>query len=79
MLPRKLVIENPGEAYAPGAYVCAKTGCFRCYNEAAGYFDFVAGRPILDTTQMLCDSDAHAMFLDTVSPVGSRLWKCPRC
>jgi len=79
MSPRNLVIEFPGEIQRLSAHVCDVQGCARCYNEAAGYFDFVAGKPILDNEPMLCQRDAHPMFLALVSDEGRRVWRCPWC
>jgi hypothetical protein len=55
MSPKELIIEAPGEVHLLAGYVCDRNGCYRCYHEASGYFDFVAGKPILDGTQILCE------------------------
>jgi ubiquitin C-terminal hydrolase len=79
MSPKELPVEVSGEAQFLSAYVCNVEGCHRCYNEAAGYFDFVAGRPILETRQTLCLGDAHAMYLEFVSIENDEIWRCPHC
>ncbi len=60
MSPKELVIEALGEVDLISAYVCDLVGCGRCYNEGAGYFDFVAGKPSLGNHQTLCQDDAQA-------------------
>jgi hypothetical protein len=75
MSPKDLVIEAPGEINLISAYVCDLVGCGRCYNEGAGYFDFVAGKPSLGNRQKLCRGDAHPMFLETVSAY-NEIWRC---
>jgi len=79
MSPKQLLLEIPGEAQLLSTYVCGRKGCHRCYNELAGYFDLVGGKPILETEQTLCFGDAHAMLLEFVSIDGNRLWCCPHC
>jgi len=78
MSPKELVIEAPGEVNLISAYVCDLVGCGRCYNESAGYFDFVGGKPILGNRQKLCQGDAHAMFLESFS-YNEEIWRCPLC
>ena len=77
MSPKELDIKAPGEVNLISAYVCDLVGCGRCYNEARGYFDFVAGKPSLGNRPKLCQGDAHPMFLETVS--NEEIWRCPWC
>ena len=79
MSPKNLAIEISGETEHLSAHVCEVRGCGRCYNEGAGYFDFVAGKPILESRPMLCQGDAHPMFLEFVGVEGYRVWRCPWC
>ena len=77
MSPKNLAIEFPGEIQHLRAHVCDSRGCGRCYNEASGYFDFVAGKPVLDGRPVLCLGDAHPMFLALVSDEGRRFGAAP--
>lgn len=76
---RNLPIESGSDVQIVDAYMCDKSGCNRCYNEAAGYFDFIAGRPQVAIRQTLCESDAHPMFLESVNFHGRGIWRCPEC
>lgn len=79
MSQKELSIESPGEAQIIYAYVCGAARCTRCYNEAAGYFDFISGKPTIETRQKLCTGDAHPMFLELVTGSGEEIWRCPHC
>jgi hypothetical protein len=79
MSPKELVIEAPGEVNLINAYVCDLVRCGRCYNESAGYFDFIAGKLSPGSRQTLCQSDAQPMFLESVSSYNEEMWRCPWC
>jgi len=79
MSERDLPVDSCGEVHTVAAYMCAESECNRCYNGAAGYFDFIAGRPHLDAKQKLCKTDAHAMYLECIRYDGEELWRCPQC
>ena len=76
---KEISIETAAETHPLSAYVCDADGCWRCYSEASGYFDFVAGRAILAKTQVLCKTDARAMYLEQTHPTGEATWRCPEC
>ena len=46
MSRKVLAIAWPGDTHFVQAYVCDVQSCNRCYNEGAGYFDFIAGEAI---------------------------------
>ena len=75
---RRVLIDD-SDADLLTAYVCTKLYCDRCYNEGAGYFDFIGGRPHLDDGQILCEADAMPMFLEIALSDDCDLWRCPGC
>jgi len=75
MSPKELILVHSGENHSLSAYVCDTENCNRWYNEAAGYFDFSAGKPQLQAKQKLCVIDAHAMFLEFISIEGDEIWR----
>ena len=79
MSPKELPVESSGDFQIISAYVCDSRRCDRCYNEAAGYFDFIGGKPEIDTEQMLCKGDAHPIYLELVTGLGEKIWRCPHC
>lgn len=77
---QELVHEDWDQMLLVLAYVCSFPDCKHCYNETFGYFDFIAGRPYLASEQILCERDAHAMFLEHVNLcAGGGTWRCPSC
>ena len=78
MSSKDLTIESPDQGHTLSAHVCDSGGCSRCYNEAAGYFDLIGGKPHTGTRQILCESDAYAMYLESVN-AEDETWRCPEC
>jgi len=79
MFPKELLIEHAGDTRPQTAYVCESDGCGRCYHETLGYFDLIFRKPLIDTPRMICQGDAHAMYLEIVSAEHDEVWRCPYC
>lgn len=74
-----LVMAPAGAVEIRHAYLCNHPSCLRCYDEAAGYFDFIDGLAVVGERQKLCESDAHPMYLEAVRDDGEQTWRCPNC
>ena len=76
---REVLIDDSDATDLLTAYICTCKDCDRCYNEGAGYFYLVSGRPNLDHTQKLCTTDAMPMFLELIRQDEGEIWRCPSC
>ena len=74
-----VVAASNGLSEVRPAYLCGLRGCPRCYHVAWGYFDYIGGIQYVSDRQLLCLTDAHAMYLKSVRGDGRQLWRCPAC
>jgi hypothetical protein len=79
MALKDLIFESAGEQHALSTYVCASEGCWRCYSEGSGYFDFVGGKPRTANHQRLCTIDKRPLYLEAVGSDNGQIWRCPEC